>query len=769
MRNIEKLRDYFLGKDPQLKETMADNSLRLIGIEGKYFVLRTELLARLKKLKDELTEVDEDLQRQIDGVIDDLEGVDGRVTALETWKDNTDFVEADDLALALAGYYSKTQVDNLLASKQDKLIAGNNITIIGNVISATGGGGGGGDIIELTSNLVLNDTGLDGIYHNNTFSMLDILAVDGETILENINAGQYVAVSEVSSKVYVVTSVFDNAVTNFNYDVVNDTAIYSDKFLTNFVMKSGDTMSGNLTTPSIVVGSLAQNTTIGSHAAVIGTLNTATGARAVAEGQGTTASANNAHAEGEGTTASDKNAHAEGKSSTASGENSHAEGKSTTAYADNSHAEGESTSTGGDDAHAEGSNTYASGNYSHAEGHGSIASSESAHAEGSDTVASAAHSHAEGYGTHAEGSCCHAEGFYTTASGTASGYDSHAGGAYTDATGPRSFAHGHGTSTAHVTASGTGAVAFGGTYTANDITTATTASGYDAFAVGSGCTASESGSVAMQMHATSSGVQSCAIGHNTISDQSHSVALGWNAVAQGFGQFAFGTNVVDAYGSSISSSDGQFIFGTGVNGTRTNGMKLTHGGDLYVAGTVTPNGADYAEAFEWADGNTQNEDRVGLFVRITGKNIRKADGTDPRNLIGVVSAEPTILGDSYMDYWHGKYERDVFGRVRTQMTTHTLETEDGEGNIITETATSEDPIISQDYDETQTYIPRLQRPEYSAVAFLGKIVVTDDGTCQAEGYCYPGTDGIATAEADPDKGFYVMERLDQTHIRVLLK
>lgn len=53
-RNVEKLRQYYLGKDPQLKETMADNSLRLIGIEGKYYVLRSELLMRLGILKNQL-------------------------------------------------------------------------------------------------------------------------------------------------------------------------------------------------------------------------------------------------------------------------------------------------------------------------------------------------------------------------------------------------------------------------------------------------------------------------------------------------------------------------------------------------------------------------------------------------------------------------------------------------------------------------------------------------------------------------------------------
>ena len=43
--------------------------------------------------------------------------------------------------LAVVDYISSTMVNELLENKQDKLIAGENITITGNVISATGGGG----------------------------------------------------------------------------------------------------------------------------------------------------------------------------------------------------------------------------------------------------------------------------------------------------------------------------------------------------------------------------------------------------------------------------------------------------------------------------------------------------------------------------------------------------------------------------------------------------------------------------------------------------
>ena len=165
-RNIEVLRNYFLGKDPQLKETMADNSLRLIGIPGKHFVLRTELLKRLQALQDELEDADEGLlalintvdgrvalerseriqhdntimgkvndnvtaimnlgnalslerdarqsaDRQINGRIDTNST---NIAYIQDWIDNTDFVLDEDLAAALENYYTKAQVNQLIST-----------------------------------------------------------------------------------------------------------------------------------------------------------------------------------------------------------------------------------------------------------------------------------------------------------------------------------------------------------------------------------------------------------------------------------------------------------------------------------------------------------------------------------------------------------------------------------------------------------------------------------------------------------------------------
>lgn len=58
---------------------------------------------------------------------------------------------------SMIDYYTKTQIDALLNNKQDKLIAGDGIKIVGNVISTTGGGGGGTEMRIITSDIVLSD------------------------------------------------------------------------------------------------------------------------------------------------------------------------------------------------------------------------------------------------------------------------------------------------------------------------------------------------------------------------------------------------------------------------------------------------------------------------------------------------------------------------------------------------------------------------------------------------------------------------------------
>ena len=65
--------------------------------------------------------------------------------------------------------------------------------------------------------------------------------------------------------------------------------------------------------------------------------------------------------------------------------------------------------------------------------------------------------------------------------------------------------------------------------------------------------------------------------------------------------------------------------------------------------------ADYAEYFEWSDGNPENQDRRGLFVTILdGEKISIAGEND--DILGIVSAAPLLVGDCITDEWSGKYK-----------------------------------------------------------------------------------------------------------------
>ena len=220
------------------------------------------------------------------------------------------------------------------------------------------------------------------------------------------------------------------------------------------------------------------------------------------------------------------------------------------------------------------------------------------------------------------------------------------------------------------------------------------------------------------------------------------------------------------------------VVGNGTVESESNAFRVAYNGNVYCGGEYSSTGADYAEMFEWSDGNPDNEDRRGLFAYIENGKMRLANSADTdRRRIGIISARPAVVGDDFDDRWCGKYMTDVFGAVMTHIVHHDAEEytvmakdpETGERvpkTEIIEAYDAEEPILNPDYDPEQEYIPRAQRKEYDCWAFMGKLVVCDDGTCEANGYCYPSENGIATAAED---GFYVLERIDETHVKVLIK
>lgn len=219
------------------------------------------------------------------------------------------------------------------------------------------------------------------------------------------------------------------------------------------------------------------------------------------------------------------------------------------------------------------------------------------------------------------------------------------------------------------------------------------------------------------------------------------VAGSWNH-ATADNQTVIGVNAQRNYKSS-ENADILFNIGNG-SALENSAMQVDFSGNVYAGGAYKTIGADYAEYFEWLDGNVDNQDRIGLFVTLDGDKIKLANKDD--YILGVISANPSIVGNSAELDWHDKYKTDVYGRL-----------------IYDE---SHNLILNENYNDTLEYIPRGARKEYSKVGLLGQLVVQDDGTCEVNGYCMASVNGVATKS---DSGYRVIKRIDKTYIKIILK
>ncbi len=157
------------------------------------------------------------------------------------------------------------------------------------------------------------------------------------------------------------------------------------------------------------------------------------------------------------------------------------------------------------------------------------------------------------------------------------------------------------------------------------------------------------------------------------------------------------------------------------------------------AGTTITSGADYAEYFEWKDGNSSNQDRIGHSVVLDGHKIRKATSDDSAsNILGVISGNPSVVGDTAELRWQGKWELDDFNRRQTEeVEVWEWKADDGvlhsyrkdkvpEGLTVPSDKTVKKVIndkYSSSYDESKKdgYVPRSQRKEWDAVGLMGKL------------------------------------------------
>ena len=94
-------------------------------------------------------------------------------------------------------------------------------------------------------------------------------------------------------------------------------------------------------------------------------------------------------------------------------------------------------------------------------------------------------------------------------------------------------------------------------------------------------------------------------------------------------------------------------------------------GGAAIRGAWTGDGAGQAVMLEWADGNPDTEDRVGWSVVAEKGKIRRAGPLDPPSeVIGVVSARPSVLANAAWSAWGGKHLTDDFGRPVTRPVEH---------------------------------------------------------------------------------------------------
>lgn len=246
--------------------------------------------------------------------------------------------------------------------------------------------------------------------------------------------------------------------------------------------------------------------------------------------------------------------------------------------------------------------------------------------------------------------------------------------------------------------------------------------------------------------------------------------FGEKTTQNGCYQIVSGINNIPDSGEGWNKGIYAVIVGNGTWSSQANAYTLDWQGNGTFAGTVSSStGADYAEYFEWKDGNPNNEDRVGYIVTLDGDKIVKATSGD--DVLGICSGTAMVLGDSAEWNWSKRYLTDDFGRIiyEDYDVEHEEVKDENTGKVIEEAWTEHihAPKQNPDYDASQPYTKRADRPEWQIVGMMGKIYVRDDGSCVVNGYA-DVKDGIAT-KATGKTNMRVMARVNENIVRVLLK
>ena len=231
-------------------------------------------------------------------------------------------------------------------------------------------------------------------------------------------------------------------------------------------------------------------------------------------------------------------------------------------------------------------------------------------------------------------------------------------------------------------------------------------------------------------------------------------------------------------GGGVSNTTGTaFVIGNGTGSSAlSNAFSVQFDGTVKAQSTITASTtADYAEFFEWLDGNPDNEDRVGYFVALDGDKIKIASNEDDY-ILGVISGEPFVLGNGDCDTWNEMYLHDEFRRTIYEPAPKVKEVLDEEGHPTGEYEVVEGeyegtrPVLNPKYDPSKVYISRFERKEWSPVGMLGVLAVRHDGTAKVNGYVTVNKDGIATAcDKKSENSYRVIKSKADNVVEIIFK
>jgi hypothetical protein len=204
--------------------------------------------------------------------------------------------------------------------------------------------------------------------------------------------------------------------------------------------------------------------------------------------------------------------------------------------------------------------------------------------------------------------------------------------------------------------------------------------------------------------------------------------------------------------------------GATVTNTNLEWLLSSKHGTLALDNTTLISGADYAELFENATDGVLPQ---GSLVARAGRKVRLARPGD--RVIGVVSANPSVVGNAADLNWSGRKLRDEWGGLvyeDVELVAFEVEGEDGvtyryDGPLSacpvpvpegTPVRVSREPARNPDFDASRPYVARRHRPDqWTAVALLGQVRVRIGQGVEEGDYLTPGADGCALGTlARPD-------------------